>query len=603
MKPYTRILKYAANYKKYISVSVILSVLFSVFSGISIYLTIPLLKTLFLTGSSVQEVVPAGNFVRTFMYEFEKFILSGGKENALLLICILILISYLLKNITGFFQSLYMQKVEKSVMRDVRNEMYEKVNAFSLRYFTTERTGNLISRMTNDVNVIQNGISAIFYNLFREPLLIIIYLVLALSISWKMTLIALVIFPVTVLVILKIGSSLKRRSQRMQSKYSDILSVITETIYASKIIRAFNAQNFLNKMFRNESQELYILTMKNVKASELAQPITEFLSILAGVLIIWFGGRDILVSNTLSAEDFLGFLFIIFQLVVPIKNLSGVNNSIQQSSVSAERIFEIIDYPLEIIENSNAADKRSFDSSIELNNVCFEYDANKPVIKNVSLKINKSQVIALVGPSGSGKSTLADLIARFYDVTSGSIIMDGTNIKEISIKSLRNLIGIVQQETILFNDSIRNNIIFGMENVSEEKLIEICRSANAYDFILKTENGLDTVIGERGLKLSGGQRQRISIARTLLRNPSILILDEATSSLDSQSEITVQNAIEKLMTGRTSIVIAHRLSTVRNADIIYVLEKGGIAESGEHEELLMKNGLYRRLYDTQNIQT
>ncbi|MBK7446675.1 MAG: ABC transporter ATP-binding protein [Ignavibacteria bacterium] len=602
MKPYPRILKYATRYKKYILISVGLSVLFSIFSGLSIYLTIPLLKTLFISGNSVTDAVPAGNFIRNSMYEFEKFILSGGKENALFLTCALILIAYLLKNITGFFQSLYMQKVEKSVMRDVRYEMYEKVNSFSLRYFTSERTGNLISRMTNDVNVIQGGLSAVFFNLFREPLLIIIYLVLALSISWKMTLIALVVFPVTVLVVAKIGSSLRRRSQRMQNKNSEILSVITETIYASKIIRAFNAQNFLNRLFRKESDELYTLTMKNVKASELAQPITEFLTILAGVSIIWFGGRDILVTNTLSAEDFLGFLFIIFQLVVPIKNLSGVNNSIQQSSVSAERIFEIIDYPLEITESKDALEKNSFDKSIELRNVCFEYDVNKPVIKNVSFKIEKSQVIALVGPSGSGKSTLADLIARFYDVTSGNILIDDMDIKNISIKSLRNLIGIVQQETILFNDTIRNNIIFGMENVSEEKLIEICRSANAYDFILKTENGLDTVIGERGLKLSGGQRQRISIARTLLRNPAILILDEATSSLDSQSEITVQNAIEKLMTGRTSIVIAHRLSTVRNADIIFVLEKGGIAESGNHEELLQKKGLYRQLYDTQNIQ-
>lgn len=601
MKPYTRILKYALRYKKFISISVALSVLFSVFSGISIYLTIPLLKTLFLSGNSVSESVPAGNFIKSSMYEFEKFILSGGKENALFLICSLILVAYLLKNITGFYQSLYMQKVEKSVMRDVRYEMYEKINSFSLRYFTSERTGNLISRMTNDVNVIQGGLSAVFFNLFREPLLIIIYLVLALSISWKMTLIALVVFPITVLVVAKIGSSLRRRSQRMQSKNSEILSVITETIYASKIIRAFNAQNFLNRLFRKDSDELYTLTMKNVKASELAQPITEFLTILAGVSIIWFGGRDILVSNTLSAEDFLGFLFIIFQLVVPIKNLSGVNNSIQQSSVSAERIFEIIDYPLEIIESKEAAEKNSFDKSIELKNVCFEYDKKKTVIKNVSLKIDKSQVIALVGPSGSGKSTLADLIARFYDVTSGSILIDGADVKSISLKSLRNLIGIVQQETILFNDTIRNNIVFGLENVSEDKLIEICKSANAYDFILKTENGLDTVIGERGLKLSGGQRQRISIARTLLRNPAILILDEATSSLDSQSEITVQNAIEKLMTGRTSIVIAHRLSTVRNADYIFVLEKGEIAESGNHEELLEMNGLYKRLSDIQNI--
>ena len=599
MKPYRRILNYATKYKKYIFTTISLSVIFSFFSGLSIYLTIPLLKTLFLSGESPQENAPAGNFIKSLMHETEKFILSGGKENALYLICIFILTSYLLKNITGFFQTLYMQKVEKSVMRDVRYDMYEKVNSFSLRYFTTERTGNLISRMTNDVNVIQGGLSAVFLNLFREPLLIIIYLVLAISISWKMTLIALLVFPVTVLVILKIGSSLKRRSIRMQNKTSDILSVITETIYASKIIRAFNAQNFLNRLFKIESDELYTLTMKNVKASELAQPITEFLSILAGVLIIWFGGRDILVSNTLSPEDFLGFLFIIFQLVVPIKNLSSVNNSIQQSTVSAERIFEVIDFPPEVTEKEGAISKTSFDSEIEIKNVYFEYDLNKPVLKNINLKIEKSSIVALVGSSGSGKSTLADLIARFYDVSSGNIFLDGTDIKDISINSLRNLMGIVQQETILFNDTIRNNIVFGMENVSEEKIIEICKSSNAYDFIKETEKGLDTVIGERGLKLSGGQRQRLSIARTLLRNPSILILDEATSALDSESEIIVQNAIEKLMSGRTSIVIAHRLSTIQNADRIVVLNKGEIAETGNHEQLIQSSGLYKKLYDLQ----
>lgn len=593
-----RLLSYVKNYRSKLALSLFLSILYSFLSAIAVYLTIPLLKTLFVSESKSDDLVPAGNAVRNMLKEFESLVLSGGPERGLAIICILVLVSYLLKNLVGYIQSINMQRIEKSVVREVRDQMYAKINALSQRYFTSERSGNLISRMTNDVNAIQIGISASFLDIIREPMIISVYLFLAFSLSWKLTLVSLLIFPITALVILKVGASLKRRSIRMQNKAADVLSIITETIYGSKVIRAFGASKFMNRNFQKESEKLYGLTMKNVMASELASPVTEFLTIIAAVVIIWLGGNEVLKSGSLSPEEFLGFLFIIFQIASPIKKLSSVNNSLQTAGASAERIFSILDHPIEISESATAVPLGRIESGIYLDNVDFEYDHGNKVLDSINLQIPASSVIALVGPSGSGKSTLADLIARFYDVTGGSIKFDSTDVRNISIESLRMNVGIVQQETILFNDTIRNNILFGMENVSEDELISICKSSNAYDFIMDTEKGFDTVIGERGLRLSGGQRQRLSIARTLLRNPQVLILDEATSALDTESEQIVQNAIENLMEGRTSIVIAHRLSTIIGADKIVVLDKRRIVQSGTHDELLSEEGLYKNLYLT-----
>jgi len=603
MKTYIRILKYLKNYKKQLALSMILSIIFSIFSALSVYLTIPLLKTLFFP--STGDITPPSHsgisgIYNNLQYYFERFIFNGDKLSSLLKACILMIIAYLIKNVSGFYQSIYMQYAEKGLMRDVRNELYYKINNLSIRYFSTERTGNLISRMSNDLNMIQSGVSAAFFNLTKDPLLILIFLVLALSISWQMTLLALVVFPFTILAITKIGASLKRRSQRAQAKLSDIFSMISETIYGAKIIRTFRAEKYLNNNFSKESEEYYKLIMKSAKINELTSPISEMLSIIAGVIIIWFGGREILITNSLKPEEFLGFLFILFQLITPIKNLSTVNNRIQESIASGERIFEILDSPIEVKESLNSVSKETFDNSIEIKNVSFYYNPEKLILQNINFTINKAEVVAIVGSSGCGKSTLTDLIARFYDVTAGEILYDGINVKEIKIADLRNLIGIVPQETILFNETIRNNIVFGMENISEEQIIEAAKSANAYDFILGAEKGFDTIVGERGLKLSGGQKQRLAIARALLRNPQILILDEATSSLDSESEIQVQNAIDKLMVNRTSIVVAHRLSTVKNADKMVVLDKGKIVQMGTHEELIkIQNGIYKKLYDLQ----
>lgn len=603
MKIYLRIIKYIRKYNKYIYASIIMSLLFSVFSALSIYLTIPLLKTLFADGQQTQSISATDNIsgiYQSIQRTFEEYILSGSKESAILKISLLVLTAFLLKNVTGFFQSIFMQYVEKGVLRDIRYEMYEKVNKLSIRYFTQEKTGNLISRMTNDINAIQSGISAAFSNLIKDPLLIIIYLILSLSISWQMTVMSFAVFPVTVLIVAKIGSSLRRRSQRVQEKLSEILSVINETIYGAKIIRSFKAEKYRNNVFKQENNKHYALIMKTSITSELASPITEFLTIFAGVIIIWFGGREILIYNTLKPEEFLGFLFILFQLVVPIKNLSSVSNRIQESAASGQRIFEILDYPVEITENENALPFSTFKNFIEVKDASFYYDKDNYILKDINLKINKSEILAIVGPSGSGKSTFADLVARFYDVTSGEILIDGINIKDIKINDFRNLIGIVPQETILFNDTVKNNIVFGLDGTTDEQLINAAKNANALEFIENLQEGFDSVVGERGLKLSGGQKQRIAIARALLRNPQILILDEATSSLDTESERIVQAAIDNLMVNRTSIVIAHRLSTIKNANKIIVIDENRIVQCGTHDELISdEKGLYRKLYEIQ----
>lgn len=602
MSTYRRLLTYVKKYKKFIAFSIILSILFSILSGISVYLTIPLMKTLFLdeVQSTADNTGGMFSFMKDFLGWIEGYIFEGGKLNALGKACILIFAAFALKNLTGFLQSICMQQVEKGVVRDLRIQMYEKINSLSMRFFTNERSGNLISIMSNDVNAVQIAISSTFLNLMREPILILIYLAIALSISWELTIIAFLVFPVTVIIVSRIGSSLRRRSARMQQKSADIISVISETIYGSKIIRAMRGESFKNKEFKAEADELKNLTMKNVYASELASPISELLTITAGIVIIWFGGRQILVDNTLDPAEFLGFIFVIFQLVTPIKNLGSVNNRIQEASASADRIFKVLDHPVEVKESPNAINKNSLNKSITLKDVSFNYNEDAAILTDVNLEIKKSEIIAIVGPSGAGKSTMADLIARFYDPTGGNIFIDDVNLKDIKLSALRNLMGMVQQETILFNDTIRNNIVFGMQGVSDEQLIEVCKSSNAYDFIMQTEKGFDTVIGDRGIKLSGGQKQRISIARTLLRNPAILILDEATSSLDMESEKLVQNALESLMESRTSIVIAHRLSTVKNADRIVVLDKGVIAQIGTHDELIaQEDSVYKKLYELQ----
>lgn len=595
--------------------SLIFTVLFALLNGLSVYLTIPLLDTLF-QESIKKEVVAqtstvekAGNILPDWVVDigddisrsFNDFVFSGNKIEALMKICFMVLFAFFLKNIFSYLQAYFMSYVEFGAMKDLRDLAYQHLHQLPMSFFKQERVGNLISRFTNDVTIVQSSISAAFLNLIREPLTIIVFLFIAVSISWQLTLMALIVLPFTMLIIWWVGLKLRKQSGRIQSKMADITSILQETISGVKIVKAFGMEEYENRKFLGETRNYFKLILKIVRVRNLSSPLTEFLSVIIGVVIIYYGGVLVLQENTLKASEFLGFLFAIFQLMPPIKELSGVNNRIQESSAAGDRIFEILDTKPKIRDSENAVSLDKFQKSIVFKNVNFVYeDSFEPVLNDISFSVNKGEILALVGPSGGGKSTLVDLIPRFYDPSSGEIIIDDINLKDIKIQSLRKLMGIVTQETFLFNESVKNNIAYGLENYPLEKIIEAAKAANAHNFILEMPDGYNTIIGERGVKISGGQRQRLSIARAILKNPDIMIFDEATSSLDNESEILVQEAIERMMVNRTTFVIAHRLSTIRNATRILVLDRGRIIQIGNHEELIAdEKGLYHKFYEMQ----
>jgi len=612
MVTYFRILKYVKPYWKHLLISVVCTILFAALNGASVYLTIPLLDTLF-QETVHQEVTPKTDKDAGFLPEwinnlgsdlsdwFNKFVFSGDNIEALIKICLLILLTFLGKNIFGYLQAYFLTYVEYGAMKNLRDETYEHLHQLPMSYFKKERVGNLISRFINDVSVIQSSISATFLNLIREPLTIIVFFIIALSISWQLSLVAFIILPFSMLIITWIGLKLRKYSTAVQAKMADITSILQETISGVKIVKAFGMESYENKKFKKETFNYLKMILRIVRVRNTASPVTEFLSVIVGVIIIYYGGVLVLQNSTLKASEFLGFLFAIFQMMPPIKELSSVNSRIQEASGAAERVFEILDTQPNIKNPPAPLVIKSFEDSITFENVFFTYDdSEEPVLQNINFTVQKGEVLALVGPSGGGKSTLVDLIPRFYDPIQGRILLDGIDIKNISIESLRALMGIVTQETFLFNESVRNNIAYGLNDYPLEKIVEASKAANAHNFIAEMPDGYGTIIGERGIKLSGGQRQRLSIARAILKNPSIMIFDEATSALDNESEILVQEAIERMMENRTTIVIAHRLSTIRNATRILVLDKGNIIQAGKHDELIeITNGLYKKFYEMQ----
>ncbi len=613
MKTYLRILNYVKPYWKYLGISVVCTIMFALLNGISVYLTIPLLDTLFQQNQKTATVAtttnPAASILPDWVLkigndisqEFNKLILSGDKIDALIKICFVVFFAFFLKNIFGYLQAYFLAHVEQGSMKDLRDEAYKHLHKLPMSFFKKERVGNLISRITNDVNIVQTSISAAFLNMIREPLSIIVFLGIAISISWKLTLLALVILPVSMFIIAWIGLKLRKQSYFIQEKMADITSILQETISGVKIVKAFGMEKYENNKFMTETHNFFKLMLRIVRVRNASSPITEILSTGVGVVIIYFGGLLVLKEQTLTASEFMGFLFAIFQMMPPIKELSGVNNRIQESSAAGDRIFEIIDTQPSIKNSEKAIEVPEFKNSLNLDHVSFHYeDSDELVLNDLNFSVNRGEIVALVGPSGGGKSTLVDLIPRFYDPTDGRILLDGIDIKEIKIENLREMMGIVTQETFLFNESIKNNIAYGLGEYPEEKIIEAAKTANAHNFIMEMPKGYNTVIGERGVKISGGQRQRLSIARALLKNPEIMIFDEATSALDNESELLVQEAIERLMVNRTTIVIAHRLSTIRNATRIIVLDRGRIIQKGTHDELILEEeGLYKKLYEMQ----
>ncbi len=614
MKTYFRLLEFVKPYWRHISLSVVFTIFYALLNGASIYLTIPLLDTLFqqnknsavvrqTTAAHSTSVLPhwITNWVNSLAAEFKHFIFSGSINDVLLKICILILITFLGKNVFGYLQAYFLAYVEQGVIKDIRNKVYAHLHKLPMSFFKNEKTGNLISRITNDVNIIQQSVSVIFLNMVREPLTIVVFLGIAISISFKLTLFSIVILPFSISIIAYIGNILRKQSFLLQQKMADITTVLHETITGVKIVKAFGMEKYENEKFQKETDSFFRRILKMVRVRNTASPTTEFLSVLVGVVLIYYGGQLVLSEHSLRASEFLGFLFAIFQLMPPIKELSSVNNRIQESSAAGDRIYQILDMEPSIKNSPDAIEVKEFKSTIEFKNVYFHYsDSNELILKNISFKVNKGEIVALVGSSGAGKTTLVDLLPRFYDPTEGAVLLDNVDLRKITIESLRKLIGIVTQEIILFNESIRNNIAYGLADYPMEKIIEAARAANAHDFIEELPEGYNTVIGEKGIKLSGGQRQRISIARALLKNPPIMIFDEATSSLDNESEALVQEAIERLMADRTTFVIAHRLSTIRNADKIIVLDNGVIVQQGKHDDLIkIEDGIYKKLYDLQ----
>jgi subfamily B ATP-binding cassette protein MsbA len=611
MTIFARILRYVRPYRLALAGAMVCSIPFSIFSGVSIYLIIPLLETLFagkahapaagvgVAGSSILPdwLVSAKDSLNAF---FQQLIFRENPADSLVNICIFIVLAFFIKNLFGYLQSNLMIYVEQSLTRDLRNAVYRHIHKLPLSYFSNERTGNLISRVMNDIPVINTGISATFQTLIREPMLLIVYLTITFVLSWKLTLMAFVVFPLALLVIAGVGRRVHKESGLVQERIADLTSVLQETISGVKVVKAFAMEEFENKKFSAVGKRWFRTILKVTNIRNLASPSTEFLSAAAGGIIIWYGGLQVLEHGAMNASEFLGFLIAMFQLMPPIKELSTVNNRIQEASAAGRRVFEVLDTEPNIRDIEHPVRLRQFLTDIRFDHVNFRYAEGDTVLKNITLRLRKGDVLAIVGPSGAGKSTLVDLVPRFYDPTGGRVLIDGYDLRNVELKSLRNMIGIVTQETILFNDTVRNNIAYGTEDCPLESIEKAARAANAHSFISEMPNGYDSIIGERGVKLSGGERQRLALARAILKNPPILILDEATSALDTESEILVQEAIERLMEGRTSIVIAHRLSTIQHADRIIVVDDGTIVESGKHGELLKNpRGLYKRLYQLQ----
>ena len=614
MKAYFKILNYVRPYWKHLILTFVFSLLFAAFGGMSVYLTIPLLDTLFqesLSKAGTEQVVPESTesimpdwitgIANDISDYFREMVLTGEQVDVLVKICIVIFLAFFFKNVFGYLQSYFMAYVEYASMKDLRDSAYRHLHQLPLSYFKKERVGNLISRFTNDVNKVQESISATFNNLIKEPIVIIVFLGIAVGISWQLTVFALIILPVSMLFILWIGLKIRKQSSVVQAKIADITSVLQETISGVKIVKAFGMENFENRKFEKETGSFLKLILRIVRIRNAASPITELISVLVGVIIIYYGGSLVLQKDMISASQFMGFLIAIFQMMSPIKELSTVNSRMQEASAAADRIFEILETEPYIKNLPGAKELRIFSDVIIFENIYFQFDDSAELIlDNISFPVRKGDIIALVGPSGGGKSTLVDLIPRFYDPTQGRILIDGNDIKDVTIESLRSKMGIVTQETFLFNSTVKDNIAYGLTDFPMDKIIEAAKTANAHEFIMEMTNGYDTIIGERGIKLSGGQRQRLTIARALLKNPDIMIFDEATSALDNESEILVQQAIERLMQNRTTFVIAHRLSTIRNATSILVLDKGKIIQTGTHEELIRaEKGLYKKLYEMQ----
>jgi subfamily B ATP-binding cassette protein MsbA len=580
--------------------------LYVALNSISIWLTATLINNIL---ADFNELLHKQELLRTatdltlndrLKYWTNLLILRDTPLETLEFLCLTILGVFLLKNVFLYVKNILMAYVQLRLITTIRNRLYEHLHSLSMSYFDQKPSGELTSILVNDAANMRRALSTSFQKLFVEPINILVMVLILFVISWKLALLALIVVPLTGTAIILIGQSIRRKSHRTAVKIAGITNIITETLASMRVVKAFVMKDYEVWRFKRETEKYFKLLFRRARLLHLSSPITEVLGVAIGVTLLWFGGKEVMTGQGITSEDFIRFILILFSTLGPIRRLSNVNVDLQVGMASAERVFAVLDTPPLIRDAEDAVDKTSFTKEIRFNHVYFHYEGtDERVLHDVSFTIKKGEVVAIVGHSGAGKSTVADLITRFYDVSHGSITIDGIDIRKIKLASLRRLMGVVTQETILFDDTIRNNIAYGDAEMPEEKIRTAAQAANALEFIEAMPDGFDTIIGEKGVKLSGGQRQRLAIARALLKNPPILILDEATSSLDTESEKVVQQAIEELMRERTVLVIAHRLSTVVSADKIIVMKRGRIVEEGNHQELLAVGGYYQQLYDLQ----
>lgn len=604
--------RFLPPYKRYVVLNIICNLLSTIFSLFSFGTIIPILQILFGMETASHNYM-AWTFSDSFkyiaeaaknnlFYTIEQYIANYGESNTLMILGLFLIVMTLFKTGFQFLAGYYLTPIQNGVLRDLRRNLYDKILALPIGFYSEERKGDIMARMTGDVQEIGNSIMSSLDIIFKNPIMVITYIAVMIGISWKLTLFVLIMLPFSGGLVGRVGKTLKKKSLLGQTQTGELLSQIEETLGGLRIVKAFNAEDKVKARFSKMNETVRKTFNRMNRKYILAHPMSEFLGTIIIVIVLWYGGTLIINNeSSINAASFIYYLIIFYSLINPIKDISKATYTIQKGLASLDRVDVILQAENKIADKPDAKEAKEFKDKIEIKDLCFQYQPDKLVLDTINLTIEKGKMVALVGQSGSGKSTMVDLLPRFYDIQKGEILLDGVNIKDLKMHDLRGLMGNVNQEAILFNDTFFNNITFGVDNATQEQVETAAKIANAHEFIMASENGYDTNIGDRGGKLSGGQRQRISIARALLKNPPILILDEATSALDTESEKLVQNAIDHLMQNRTSIVVAHRLSTIKKADLICVMHEGKIVERGKHDELISLNGYYKRLCDMQSF--
>ncbi|MDY8137242.1 ABC transporter ATP-binding protein [Aquimarina sp. 2201CG5-10] len=606
MNYFKQILRFAKPYRMFAVLNIISNIFYALFGTLAMVSLFPMLNVLFGKTEKVriepewQGILKVREYSESYLNYFVTQKADQGNDDVLIFMVALVVSMFFLKNIFSYLAMYFITFLRNGVLKDVRNELYRKTVELPLSYFSEKRKGDTIARISTDVLEIQHSFLSILELIVREPLMIIFTILTMLLISLKLTIFVFVFIPISGFVISLIGKKLKKHSDKVQQEQGYFLSIVEETLGGLKVIKGFNAEKIFGKKFQASTQRFYDFSNSLLNRQNLASPTSEFLGITVIAVLLWYGGQMVLVEKTLDPGLFIVYMGLAYNILTPAKAISKASYGVKRGNAAAERVLEILNTESPLKDSHDAIDKKGFDNSISIENISFKYE-DEYVLNDFTLNVPKGSSVALVGQSGSGKSTIANLVTRFYDVNKGNIKIDGTDIRKLTKESLRNLMGLVTQDSILFNDTIKNNLLIGNETASDSEIIEALKVANAWEFVKDLQLGIDTNIGDSGNKLSGGQKQRLSIARAVLKNPPIMILDEATSALDTESERLVQSALENMMKNRTSIVIAHRLSTIQNSDLIVVMQKGKIVEKGTHEELIAKNGVYQKLVTMQSL--